>query len=377
MPYEVIVAGIGAMGSAAAYHLARRGKRVLGLERFDIPHALGSSHGVNRIIRRSYYEHPAYVPLLGRAYELWRALQAAAGEQLLWVTGGVDAGPETHQTFRNSLAACLAYGLAHEVVDARELERRYPAYRLPPETMAVFQPESGFVASERGIVAHVAAAQALGADIRARERVLGWSAGHGRVQVRTERGTYEAGQLVLSAGSWNSDLAPTLAKSFVPERQVLGWFQPIRPDLFTPDRFPVFNVTVEEGDYYGFPVHAVPGFKFGRHHHLNEAVDAESFDRAPHPRDEQVLRDFARRYFPDGNGATMALKTCLYTNTADEHFVIDRHPGHAEVLVASPCSGHGYKFCPVIGEILADLATVGQTRHDIDLFRLDRPALAA
>ncbi len=372
MHYDAIIVGVGGMGSAACSHLARRGQRVLGLEQFDIPNTKGSSHGVNRIIRRSYYEHPSYVPLLGRAYALWRELQAKVGEQLLWVTGGVDAGPANHPTFRDSLAACLTYGLPHVVLDATELRRRFPAYRLPPETMALVQPEGGFVASERGIVAHVATALAAGADIRARETMQGWTARGGRVEVRTDRGTYDAGQLVLCAGAWIGSGAPGLAASFVPERQVLGWFQPRRPEWFATPRFPVFNVTVEEGDYYGFPVHGVPGFKLGRHHHLHEAVAPDAPLREPDRRDERVLRDFMRRYFPDGDGATMALQACLYTNTTDEHFVIDRHPDHAEVLIASPCSGHGYKFCPVIGEILADLVMTGWTRHDISLFRIDR-----
>ena len=370
--YDVIVIGIGGMGSAAAFHLARRGARVLGLERFDVPHAMGSSHGVNRIIRRTYYEHPDYVPLLGRAYELWRDLERTVGQRVLHVTGAIDAGPERSETFRGSLASCLRYGLPHEVLAPAEVAGRFPAYRLPSGAMAVFQPDGGFVASEGAITAHVLGARAAGADIRARERVLSWRAEAGRVVVTSERATYEAGRLVLSAGPWMPDLVPTLRGIAVPERQVLGWFQPIRPALFAPERFPVFNLTIEEGDLYGFPEFGIPGFKVGRHHHLGERTTADGCDREPRAEDEAVLRACAERYFPDGAGPVLSLKTCLYTNTPDEHFLVDAHPDHPEVLLLSPCSGHGYKFCPVIGEIAADLVMDGCTRHDIGLFRLGR-----
>jgi sarcosine oxidase len=360
------------MGSAALYHLARRGVRVLGLERFDVPHEQGSSHGVTRIIRLAYYEHPAYVPLLRRAYALWRELEEAAGERLLHITGSVDAGPPGGAVFEGSRRSCEVHGLPHEVLTGAQLTRRFPGYRLPPEIMAVLQPEGGFLLPERCIVAHVRAAQALGAEVHARERVLSWEPRAGGVRVRTDRGTYEAGRLVVAAGAWAGALVPALAGLAVPERQVLAWFQPRRPERFAPERFPVFNLQLAEGRYYGLPVFGVPGFKVGRYHHLGERVDPERVDREPHPADEAVLRAFAARYFPDGAGPTMALKVCLFTNTPDEHFVLDLHPEHPQVVLASPCSGHGFKFCSVVGEILADLAQQGTTAHDVGLFRLSR-----
>ncbi len=229
-------------------------------------------------------------------------------------------------------------------------------------------------------MAHVRAAQAAGADIRARERVLGWEAnpsGEG-VVVRTDRGEYRAARLVITAGAWMGELAPPLAGLAVPERQVLAWLQPLRPELFTTDRFPVFNLNVAEGRYYGFPVYEVPGFKFGRYHHLGEHTAPDAMRREVDAEDERLLRAFSSRYFPDGNGATMALRSCMFTNTPDEHFIIDHHPEFPQVVLASPCSGHGYKFCSVVGEILADLATGdGHTRHDIAFLRLQRMALRA
>jgi sarcosine oxidase len=375
MTFDAIVVGVGGMGSAACWHLARRGQRVLGLERFDIPHAMGSSHGVTRIIRLPYYEDPAYVPLLRRAYALWRELEAEGGERLLITTGSIDAGPEDGAIFQGALASARLHGLRHEALAGAEANARWPGYRLPAAHRAVFQPEGGFVLSERAIVAHANAAMAAGADVHARERVLGWGARPGGegVVVTTDRGRYEAGRLVLAAGAWMADLAPPLAGFAVPERQVLAWLRPSRPELFAPDRFPVFNLEVEEGRYYGLPVWEVPGFKLGRYHHRGETGPAEAPRREPDAEDEALLRSFAERYFPDGAGATMALRACMFTNTPDEHFVVDRHPEFPQVVLASPCSGHGYKFCSVLGEVLADLASGdGATRHDIGFLRLGR-----
>jgi sarcosine oxidase len=370
--YDAIVLGVGGMGSAACYHLARRGLRVLGLERFDVPHAMGSSHGVNRIIRLAYYEHPAYVPLLRRAYELWRELEAGFGERLLHVTGSIDASDADGEVFTGSLHSCELHGLPHEVLTSAELSHRFPGYRLPPGHLALYQPDGGFLVSERCVVAHVAAAQAAGAEIHARERVLGWEPDGAGVRVETDRGEYRAERLVVAAGAWIGGLVPELAALARPERQVLAWLQPLQPELFAPERFPVVNLTVEEGRYYGFPVWGVPGFKVGRYHHRSELVDPDAMDREPNAADEAILREFTARYFPAAAGPTMALRTCLFTNTPDEHFVLDRHPDHPQVVLASPCSGHGFKFCSVIGEILADLAERGETRHDVSLFRLAR-----
>ena len=370
MSFDAIVLGMGGMGSAAAYHLARRGRRVLGLERFDIPNRMGSSHGLTRIIRLAYYESPAYVPLLRRAYANWRAAEQAFGEQLLFQTGSIDAGPEADRVFRGSYESCLEHGIPHAVLDAAELARRFPAYRLPAGHMALWQPEGGFVASERAIVAHTTLAQAHGADVRARERVLGWEPRGDGVRVTTERGVYDAARLVLSAGAWMEQFVPALRGVAVPERQVLGWFQPQDPALFRPDAFPVFNLNVEEGRYYGLPIWGMPGFKIGRYHHRGETGPAETMDRDVHPADEAILRDCVRRYFPAADGPVMGLVPCMFTNTADEHFILDTLPGAPQVAVASPCSGHGYKFCSVVGEILADLSDGRVTGFDLSLFQL-------
>jgi sarcosine oxidase len=371
--YDVIVAGVGGMGSATCWQLARRGQRVLGLERFDIPHAMGSSHGQNRIIRLAYFEHTSYVPLLRRAFELWREAETLFGERLLFVTGGIDAGSESGRIVAGSLASCQEHDLPHEVLSARELAQRFPGWQLPAGIVAVHQPDAGFVASERAIVAHTALARNAGADIRAREALLGWRlTGAGTVEVTTTRGRYEAERLVLSTGAWIADHVPELAGKAVPERQALGWFRPLEPEHFRLGHFPVGLVESGDRPAYVFPEWGIPGFKIGVYHHLGETGHADVLSREPNDTDEAVLREAIRRFFPSANGPTMSLRCCLFTNTADEHFVIDTLPDAPQVIVASPCSGHGYKFAGVMGEVLADLATGATPRLDLSLFRLDR-----
>jgi sarcosine oxidase len=374
--YDVIVLGLGGMGSATLFHLARRGSKVLGLERFDLLHEYGSSHGLTRIIRLAYWEHPTYVALLRRAYELWRELENLSGERLLYITGSVDAGPEGSPVFQGALKSSELHGLPHEVMDGAELHRRFPGYGLPKEIRCLYQPEGGFLLPERCNVAHVEQAQAHGAEVHCREPVLEWGVGAGgaggRVWVRTARGRYEAGRLVICAGPWASKLVPELAGLAVAERQVLAWLQPTRPEYFRLGAFPVFNLEVEEGRYYGVPAFLIPGFKFGKYHHRGELVDPDAANREPQPEDEELLRVFARRYFPEGAGPTVMLKACLFTNSPDGHFILDRHPDHPEVAIAAGFSGHGYKFCSVIGEVMADLVQRGDARHDIDFFRLKR-----
>jgi sarcosine oxidase len=377
--YDVIVVGLGGMGAATAFHLARRGKRVLGLEQFDLLHERGSSHGLTRIIRLAYHEDPSYVPLLRRSYELWHELEARAGEALLITTGSIEGGPPEGPMFTGALHAAELHDLPHDVLDAPELRRRFPAFAgMDDGTRVVWQPDGGFLLAERTIMAHVNGALAAGAELRCRERVSDWeSTASGGVRLTTDRGAYEADALVICAGPWARRLVPRLERLAKPERQVLAWLQPIRPELFTPDRFPVFVLDVPEGSYYGFPEHDVPGVKLGRYHHFREPIDPDDPDRSTRPDDERALRSFAERYLPDATGPTVMLKACIFTNSPDEHFIIDRLPDAPQVVVAAGFSGHGYKFCSVVGEIMADLAIDGGTRHDIGLFRLDRFDLAA
>jgi sarcosine oxidase len=370
--FDVIVVGVGGMGSAALYHLAARGARVLGLEQFDVPHDLGSSHGLSRIIRLAYWEHADYVPLVRRAYDLWQALERAAQQHLLVVTGSVDAGLPGSQNTVGARAACQTFNLPYQELDSTALTARFPGYRLPADAVAIYQPDGGLLVPERCIVAHVELAKRHGADLRVHQSVLGWDVAGDVVRVRTSNGVHESAALVLTAGPWTGPLVPRMAPLLSPERQVMLWTQPHRPERFEASVFPVFYINVGDGPFYGFPIHGLPGFKIGRYHHRHQVVSPDTMDRRCHPEDEQILRDGIRRYFPDANGPTIAMKTCLFTNTPDEHFVIDVLDKTPRVCVAAGFSGHGFKFCSVVGEILADLTLEGETRHDISLFSLTR-----
>jgi sarcosine oxidase len=370
--FDVIVIGVGGMGSATLFDLARRGLKVLGIERYGIPHNMGSSHGITRIIRLAYYEHPSYVPLLRRSFELWRELELIADERLLVITGSIDVAPVGDRVFEGSRESCELHHLPHEVLDSTELHRRFPGYQFPVGMKAVYQSDGGYLLPERCIVSFVNAALALGAVVHGQEQVISWSVAGDGVEVVTDRDHYRAGKLVITAGPWSSQLVPSLLQYAVPERQVLAWFQPLDPGLFTPAKFPVFNMAAEEGRFYGFPVHEVPGFKIGRWHHLEQVVDPDQIDRQTHPEDELVLRTCTQRYFPQAAGPVLSMKTCMFTNSPDENFIIDVLSETPRVVVAAGFSGHGFKFCSVVGEILGDLATRGITRHDLSLFRLNR-----
>jgi sarcosine oxidase len=371
--YDVIVVGVGGMGSATVYHLAQRGVRVLGLEQYDIPHELGSSHGVSRIIRLAYFEHPSYVPLLQRAYELWWRLEHEVHERLLLITGSLDIGTETSEVFGGALQAAQQHGLVHEVLEAQAIRQRFPGYGVQAPLLGLYQPQGGLLASERCIVAHVTAALRHGAAVHGREALVAWEPAASGVEVQTTQARYRAQRLVLTAGAWLPRLLARYRTVLQPERQVMIWMQPRTPDYFQVGRFPVFNMAVEEGTFYGLPVYSIPGFKFARWHHLGQAVDDPAgMDRDCHPEDALLLRAFVRRYFPHGDGPTLSMRPCLFTNTPDGHFVIDLHPDCSQVVLAGGFSGHGYKFCSVLGEVLADLAEHGITRHDIALFRAAR-----
>lgn len=370
MTYDAIVIGVGGMGSAIVYHLARRGARVLGIERFDIPHDRGSSHGWSRIIRLAYWEHPDYVPLVRRAYDLWRDLERTAGESLLTVTGSIDAGNPDSRMIRGALAACRAHGLEHERLDAGALNGRFPGFRLPDGLVAVFQPDGGFLQPERCIVAHVNAARALGATVQTQERVIGWTVEDDGVRVTTDRGRYEAAKLVISAGPWLPAVLPALAPRLTVERQIVLWTQPLRPELFTRG-FPVFYIDTPRGAFYGFPADAQLGFKIGKYHHRRQITDPDALDRTCSAEDEAALREALSHYFPDANGPRLSASACLFTNTPDEHFVIDRLPDQQQVVVAGGFSGHGFKFCSAVGEMAANL-TLDEAARRMDLFAIDR-----
>lgn len=372
MAVDVAVIGLGATGSAALHQLAKRGLRVVGFEQFAPGHDRGSSHGETRIIRLGYFEHPSYVPLVRAAIPLWRALERESGQALLHVTGILEMGAPDGTLVAGTLRAAQAHGLAHEVLDAANVMGRFPAFRLPPHFVGVFQPEGGILAAELAIQAQLALAAAAGAEVRTNETVRAIEPTAAGVRVITERDAIDAGQVVVAAGPWVKQLLPDLSVPLRVTRQVVGWFEPAEAALLARERCPVYLIENDAGVFYGFPAGPKPGVKFAKHHHGDETVDPAGPARPVDDADVALLRAALAAHVPAANGRLVEAQTCRYTMTPDGDFILDRLPGAPAILVASPCSGHGFKFAPVIGDILADLATRGATRHDTSRFRLAR-----
>ena len=372
MTIDVAVIGLGVTGGAALLQLARRGRRVVGFEQFTPGHDRGSSHGETRIIRLGYFEHPSYVPLVRAALPLWRALERDSGQSLLHITGIVEIGAPDGTLVAGTLSSARTHGLAHEVLDAAGVMRRFPAFRLPPDFVGVLQPDAGILAAEAAVHAQVALARAAGADIRANERVLAIEPTAAGVRIVTERAIVDAGQAIVAAGAWLPQLLPGFPVALRVTRQVIGWFEPADPAIFSRDRCPIFMIDTTEGIFYGFPAGERPGIKFAKHHHADATVDPAKPTPPLDSGDEALLRAALATYVPSLNGRLVASQTCRYTMTPDGDFIIDRLPGAPAIIVASPCSGHGFKFAPVLGEVLADLVTAGTTGHDISRFRISR-----
>ncbi len=368
---DVAVIGLGIAGASAAWQLARRGQRVIALEQFAPGHDRGSSHGESRIIRLAYSEHPSYVPLLRSAYSGWRSLEAETGREVMTVTGILEAGRPGSRVVAGCLASAREHDLPHEVLSPGEAERRFPAFRLPADWTAVWQPDGGFLRAELALSLLVERARHAGAVIRPGTRVDAIEPGPTAVRLRIGDDVVEAGAVVVAAGSWIRDLVPLLGSRLILTEQVLAWFAPLRPELFAPTRFPVFIFEGEE-NWYGFPDFAGTGLKVAAHGAGRPLPSPAALQPEAGAEHEVRLRRLLKRHIPDGAGDLLRTKTCIYTNTADGHFILDHHPEDERIVLASACSGHGFKFGPALGEVLADLATLGRTGHDIGLFRLAR-----
>jgi sarcosine oxidase len=372
---DTVVVGLGVMGSAALRSLAARGVRALGIERFVPGHDRGSSHGATRIIRLSYFEHPSYVRLLREVYPLWRELEAKAGRRLLHVTGIVEIGTPQSELVQGTLAAAGEHALAHQILNAAELMHRYPAFRVPADFVAVAQPDGGFVEAEPAVAAQLALAAATGAEIRTNTTVQAIDPRGDNVRIVTDDDAIDADTVVVAAGARISKLLPDLPVRLRATRQVLAWFEPRRPELFDPSRCPVFLIEGPHGTHYGFPLQAGAGVKVAKHHHFDETVDPDDYDRNVSARDEAAIRAAVADYLPAADGKLTAATTCLYTMAPDGDFIIDKLPGEPRIIIAAACSGHGFKFAPLIGDIVAELATTGATTRDIARFCLSRFAL--
>ncbi|HZD65751.1 MAG TPA: N-methyl-L-tryptophan oxidase [Acidimicrobiales bacterium] len=368
---DVIVVGLGGMGAAATYHLARRGLAVLGLEQFGPAHDRGSSHGGSRVVRQAYFEDPSYVPLARRAYDLWAELEAAWGTPLMQLTGAVMVGSDASEVVAGTRRSAEEWGLAHEVLSADEVGRRVPTLAPGADAVAVWEPAGGFVRPEEAVRAHLGLAERHGARLAFGETVTGWRSDRSGVRVDTTAGRHDAGRLVVCPGAWAPWLLGGLNINLVVERQVQYWLSPERGiEAFLPDRHPVFFWEDEAGgQLYGFPAHEGPrgGVKVA-FYHGGAACTPGSVDRTVHQHEVDALTAFLRPRIPALGGTLLRTAVCMYTNTPDRHFVVGPHPGAPRVTVACGFSGHGFKFVPVIGEVIADLVIEEATPHPLAAF---------
>jgi sarcosine oxidase len=372
--YNAIVIGLGAMGSATLYHLAQRGWRVLGLEQFEPGHNRGSSHGDSRIIRETYFEHPLYVPLVRRAHELWRELEHSSRSSLMTITGGIMIGPPDGVVVRGTFRSAEEHGLPHELLTPAEVRERFPAFRLDDALVTVFDPRAGFLDPEACNRAHLKLARDAGADARFSEPVLDWIPDGGGVRVTTSVDTYAADRLVLTAGAWDGALLPDIVLPLTIERQAVFWLVPQSdPSLYDLRRFPIYAYEYRPGNIcYGFP--RLPrGVKASVMHSGETVADPDAVRRTVDAKEVKPLRAALEPILPGlAEARVRESDVCLFTNTPDHDFIIDFHPFFPQVLISSPCSGHGFKFASAIGEIHADLLIKGKTEFDLSPFRLGR-----
>lgn len=379
--FDAIVIGLGAHGSGATLALARRGLRVLGIEAApERGHALGSSGGRTRMIRRAYFENPAYIPLLAAAWEAWGAIEAETGERLIEITGALYAGDADSDLFRGSVISAREQGLPHDVLDAAEIRRRWRIFTVSDSIGGLYDPGAGTIRPEHAIGVQLRLAEVAGAILRFGERAANWRPAQGTgggLEIETDAGVYGADHLVIAAGAWTGSFVPDLRLPLEVERVPVFWFEPDFPiaDLAV-GRLPMWMVdTGADGIFYGFPYDAEDGLKVSRHY-SGDVVDPDQVDRTERPADIERIRAFMRRSMPAADGPLRKSMVCLYANTPDHDFVIDRHPAVPGVAYASACSGHGFKFAPVVGEILADLALTGASTLPIEPFSAGRFAVS-
>ncbi len=362
--YDFIVAGAGSMGSATAYYLAKQGFRVLAIDQFDPPHDQGSHAGQSRIIRKAYFEHPDYVPLLHRSYELWKAFEEEIGERIYYETGIVYFGDASHPTLAGVRSSAKLYDVKLEVLDPQRSSVEFPEFNLPASFQTLVEPEAGFVRPEFAIGKYLTEAKRLGARLLVNERVLSWTSGPDGVSATTDKGVHYGGKLILTAGSWMKKLVSPLDRHLRVTRQTLAWVSPKDPDAFALGNFPCWFIEDPQlGMFYGFPI--LPYESFGgpiglkiASHRPGETVDPDAVDRKTLAEEQQAIQTVLSKYFHDAGQEIITLKTCLYTYSPDENFIIDILPDtYKRVVVAAGFSGHGFKFVPVVGELLSQLAT--------------------
>ena len=373
--YDVIVLGTGGVGSAAAFHLSERGAKVLGLDRFPGGHDQGSSHGQTRIIRKAYFEHPDYVPLLNRAYQLWSELEQRSGENLYHEVGLIEVGPPDGIVIPGVLASARQHQLHVDELTEQDVSECYSGFAVPEGSVAIFEKNAGYLLVERCVLAHLSAAAENGAELRAGETVIDWKANDRGVEVRTDRNTYSAQKLVVAAGSWSSDLLTDLAIKLRVLRKHLHWYACDDARYRADNGCPGFYFEVPEGHFYGFPRIDDRGVKVADHSGGTEISDPLMDDRSIETSDVSRIEKFLAHHLPGVTKTSTKHAVCFYTKSPDDHFIVDRHPGYDNVVFAAGLSGHGFKFASVLGEVLAELAVSGQTNLPIEFLNCQRVGL--
>ncbi len=378
--FDYIVIGVGSMGSSTCYHLAKSGASVLGIEQFELAHEKGAHSGQSRIVRKAYFEHPDYIPLLERAYQNWEEIERVSGNKVYHTTGLFYTGPKGHPIIENIRAAAKTYNIP--LLDSTQQDEIsiLPLFTVPDDYEWIYEPEAGFVETEKTILTYVEQAKKLGAEIHQQEKVIDWRIKDDGVEVRTDKGEYSCKKIIVTAGPWSAKLMPVIKDQLKITRQTLMWLQPEESSFFQSSSFPCWFVVDRDkpGAYYGFPIADIGdeknpnGFKFA-YHYPGEETDPDEVDRIISNEDTRPLLDFIDTYIPKAKGQVLGVKTCLYSNSIDEHFVIDcLKDTDGRVCFARGFSGHGFKFVSVVGEIMADLAMKGTTSLPIGFLRADR-----
>jgi sarcosine oxidase len=372
--YDVIVIGVGGIGSATIYQLAKRGYSVLGLEKFGIPHTKGSSHGITRTLSLTKARGPDYVPIAKKSLDLWQELEDESGQDLYFDCGHIRAWPSEYGghrgDFNDGCNALDSHSLNYEILSGLELNNRFEGYNLPDDYRVVYQEDSGFLNPERCISTFVHQAFEYGAEIHGQERVEKWVSTDEGIYVRSNKSEYKADKLVIAAGSWAGKMISELNNLLTPERRVMIWLQPRNTELYQQSNFPAFSIDTEIGYFYGTPMYEIPGFKYGNAR--KNPVDPDEISRQPTPEDEETLRSFAENYLSDGDGPTLRMATCLVTYSRDKGFLIDTLPDNDNVAFGAGFSGSGFHVAPAVGKFLADLITDNPSAHDMNPFSLDR-----
>lgn len=373
--YDAIVLGTGGVGSAALHYLAARGAKVLGIDRFSTPHDRGSTHGQTRLIRMAYYEHPDYVPLLKRAYQLWSDLEHLSGKKLYHECGILQVSPAEGSVYPGVLASAEQHDLKVEPLTPSEVTSRFPGFKITDDLKAVFEPRSGYLMVEDCVSAYIDSARSSGAEIHSDESVLSWKPSGQGVEVATDLATYQAASLIITAGSWTNDFLADLGIDLAVVRKSLYWFETDSPFYFEEQGGVGFIYETSIGNFYGFPQLNQLGVKVAEHTGGWPVTDPLTISREEDPRETDRVLNFLGEYLPGVSNRKQHFATCLYTLSPDRRFIVDRHPEYPQVSFAAGLSGHGYKFASVLGEVLTDWALTGTTTLPIQFLNLSRPGL--